>query len=78
MVEKNSALCELHNRDVVILCGCPNIRKKSCVFISLILIYFILLFKLCSWLDLDLTLDLNSRVYVASSCSCYFSKLNIV
>jgi hypothetical protein len=77
-VERDLALCELHNRDVGILCGWLNFRKKFCVFVSLILIYSIFLFKLCSCLEFDLTLDLNPRVYVASSCSCYFSKLHIV
>jgi hypothetical protein len=61
-VERDLALCELHNRDVGILCGWPNFRKKSYVFVSLILIYFLFLFKLCSFLELDLTLDLNPRV----------------
>jgi hypothetical protein len=61
-VERDLALCELHNRDVGILCGWPNFRKKSYVFVSLILIYFLFLFKLCSCLELDLTLDLNPRV----------------
>jgi hypothetical protein len=77
-VERDPTLCELHNRDVGILCGWLNFRKKSCVFVSLILIYFLFLFKICSCLELDLTLDLNSRVYVASSCFHYFSKLHIV
>jgi hypothetical protein len=61
-VERDTALCELHNGDVGILCGWLNFRKKSCVFVSLILIYFIFLFKICSCLELDLTLDLNPRV----------------
>jgi hypothetical protein len=61
-VERDSALCELHNGDVDILCGWPNFEKKSCVFVSLILIYFLFLFKICSCLELDLTLDLNHRV----------------
>jgi hypothetical protein len=61
-VERDPALCELHNGDVGILCGWPNFRKKSCVFVSLILIYFLFLFKFCSCLELDLTLDLNPRV----------------
>jgi hypothetical protein len=30
-VERDPALCELHNEDVGILCGWPNIGKKSCV-----------------------------------------------
>jgi hypothetical protein len=61
-VERDSALCELHNRDVGILCWCSNFRKKSCVFMSLILIYFLFLFKLCSCLKFDLILNLNPRV----------------
>jgi hypothetical protein len=78
MVERDPALYELHNGDVDILYGWPDFKKKSCVFVSLILIYFLFLFKLCSCLEFDLILDLNSRVYVASSCSRYFSKLYIV
>jgi hypothetical protein len=58
-IERDSALCELHNGDVGILYGWPNFRKKSCVFVSLILIYFLFLFELCSYLEFDLTLDLN-------------------
>jgi hypothetical protein len=61
-VERDPALYELHNRDVDILCGWPNFKKKSYVFVSLILIYFMFLFKLCSYLEIDLTLDLNHRV----------------
>jgi hypothetical protein len=61
-VERDSALCELHNEDVGILCGWPNFGKKSCVFVSLILIYFLFLFKICSCLQLDLTPYLNPRV----------------
>jgi hypothetical protein len=59
-VERDSALCELHNRDVGILCGWPNFEKKSCVFVSLILIYFPFLFKICSFLEFDLSLDFES------------------
>jgi hypothetical protein len=44
-VERDPALCELHNGDVGILCGWPNFWKKSCVFVSLILIYFLFLFR---------------------------------
>jgi hypothetical protein len=33
-VKRDSALCELHNRDVDIFCGWPNFKKKSCVFVS--------------------------------------------
>jgi hypothetical protein len=60
--ERDPTFCELHNRDVSILCGWLNIGKKSCIFMSLILIYFMFLFKFYSCLELDLTLDLNSRV----------------
>jgi hypothetical protein len=61
-VERDPALWELHNGDVGILYGWPNFRKKSCVFVAVILIYFLFLFKLCSCLEFDLTLDLNTRV----------------
>jgi hypothetical protein len=44
-VERDPALCDLHNEDVDILCGWPNFGKKSCVFVPLILIYFLFLFK---------------------------------
>jgi hypothetical protein len=77
-VERGLALCELHNGDVGILYGWPNFGKKYCVFVSLILISFLFLFKYCSCLELNQTLDLNPRVYVASNCSRYFSKLHIV
>jgi hypothetical protein len=77
-VERDLTLCELHNGDVGILCGWLNFMKKSCVFLSLILIYFLFLFKFCSCLEVDLTLDLNPKVYVASSCSHYFCNLHIV
>jgi hypothetical protein len=58
-VKSDLALCEIHNGDVGILCGWPNFGKKSCVFVSLILIYFVFLFKICSYLEFDLTLNLN-------------------
>jgi hypothetical protein len=61
-VERDPSLCELHNRDVGILCRWLNSGKKSCVLVSLILIYFMFLFKICSCLELDLTLDLNTIV----------------
>jgi hypothetical protein len=61
-VERDPALCELHNGDVGILCRWPNFGMKSYVFVSLILIYFMFLFKFCSYLKLYLTLDLNPRV----------------
>jgi hypothetical protein len=62
MVERDLTLCELHNGDVGILYRWPNFGQKSCVFVSLILIYFMFLFKFCSCLELDLTLHLNPRV----------------
>jgi hypothetical protein len=77
-VERDSALCELHNGDVGILCEWSNFWKKYCAFVSLILIYFLFLFKIYSYLELVLTLDFNPRVYAASSCSHYFAKLHIV
>jgi hypothetical protein len=44
-VERDPALCELQKEDICILCGWLNFRKKSCVFVPLILIYFPFLFK---------------------------------
>jgi hypothetical protein len=44
-VERDPALCELNNGDVGILCGWPNFKYKSCVFVSLISIYFLFSFK---------------------------------
>jgi hypothetical protein len=61
-VERDSALCELHNGDVGILCGWLNFGKKFCVFVHLILVYLMFLFMFCSYLEVDLTLDLNHRV----------------
>jgi hypothetical protein len=51
-VERDLTFCELHNRDVDILCGWSNFEKKSCVFMLLFLIYFLFLFKFCSSLSL--------------------------
>jgi hypothetical protein len=45
MVERDLALCELHNRDVGILYGWSNFGENSCVSVPLILIYFMFLFK---------------------------------
>jgi hypothetical protein len=44
-VERDPALCELHNRDIGILCGWPNFGKKYCVFVPFTLIYFLFLLK---------------------------------
>jgi hypothetical protein len=43
--DRDLALYELHNGDVGILCGWPDFRKKSCVLVHLISIYFLFLFK---------------------------------
>jgi hypothetical protein len=61
-VKRDPTLCELHNGDVCIFCGWPNFGKKYCVLVSLILICFLFMFKICYLLELDLTLDLNTRV----------------
>jgi hypothetical protein len=44
-VEKDPTLCGLHNGDVGFLCGWLNFRKKSYIFVPLILIYFLFLFN---------------------------------
>jgi hypothetical protein len=44
-VERDLALCGTYNGDVDILCGWLNIGKKFCVFLPLILIYCMFLFK---------------------------------
>jgi hypothetical protein len=44
-VERDPTLYELHNGDVCILYGWLNFGKKSCVLVSLILIYFLFLFR---------------------------------
>jgi hypothetical protein len=44
-VERDQAFCKLHNEDVCILCVWPNFKKKSCGFVPLISIHFMLLFK---------------------------------
>jgi hypothetical protein len=56
-VERDLALYELHHGDVGILCGWPNFRNKSCVFVPLILIFFMFLFNLCSCLEFDPTFE---------------------
>jgi hypothetical protein len=58
MVERDPTLCELHNGDVGILVG-DRISGRNIMSLCLILIYFMFLFKLCSCLEFDLTLDLN-------------------
>jgi hypothetical protein len=44
--------------------GNTDVEIKFCsyVFVSLILIYFMFLFMFCSYLEFDLTLELNPRV----------------
>jgi hypothetical protein len=44
-VERDPALYELHYGDIGILYGWPNFGKKLCVFVPLILIYFLFLLK---------------------------------
>jgi hypothetical protein len=44
-IERDPAFCDLQNEDVGILYGWPNFGKISCVFVSLILIYFLFLFR---------------------------------
>jgi hypothetical protein len=44
-VARDPTLCELQNGDVGILCGWPNFGKKFCIFVPLISIYFLFLFK---------------------------------
>jgi hypothetical protein len=44
-VERELALSELNNRDIGIIYGWSNFDKKSYVFVPLILIYFLFLFK---------------------------------
>jgi hypothetical protein len=77
-VERDPTLYELLNGDVGILCGWLNFRNKSCVFVSTHFDLPIVFSQVCSCLEFDLTLGLIPRVYVASSCSLYFSKLYCV
>jgi hypothetical protein len=45
-VKRDSALCELHNGDVGILCGWSNFEKKSCLsHIDLLLVQDLFLFR---------------------------------
>jgi hypothetical protein len=44
-VERDPSLCELHNGGIGIFCGWLNFERKSCVFVPLISIYFLFLFK---------------------------------
>jgi hypothetical protein len=44
-VERDLTLCELDNGDVCILCVWLDFGKKYCVFVPLILIYFLFMFK---------------------------------
>jgi hypothetical protein len=53
-VERDSTLCELHNRDVGILCGWLNFERKSCVIASLILIYIVTTIRHLEMLHMDL------------------------
>jgi hypothetical protein len=60
-VERDPTLCELHTKDVGILCRWLNFRKKSCVSASHFDLLPVLV-QVCSCLEFDLTLDLISRV----------------
>jgi hypothetical protein len=44
-IERDPTLCELHNGDVGILSRWLNFKNKSCIFVPLISIYFMFLFK---------------------------------
>jgi hypothetical protein len=44
-VERDPALCELHNKGIGILCGWLNFEKKSCILVPLISIYSRFLFQ---------------------------------
>jgi hypothetical protein len=44
-IERDPTFYELHNGDIIILCGWLNFGKKSCVFVPLISIYFLFVFK---------------------------------
>jgi hypothetical protein len=61
MVERDLALCELHNRDVGILYGWSNFKKKSCVCVSHFDLLPVLV-QVFSYLEFDLTLSLIFRV----------------
>jgi hypothetical protein len=65
-VEKDPALCELHNGDVGILCGWPNSGKKYCFFVPFISIFLPTIVQVCSCLEFDLTLGLIPIVLVTS------------
>jgi hypothetical protein len=61
-VERDLALCELLNGDVGILCGWPNFRNKSCVFVPINFDLLIVLAQVCSCLEFDLTLGVIPSV----------------
>jgi hypothetical protein len=74
-VKRDLGHCELLNGDVGILCGWLNFRNKSYILVPTHFDLLIVLAQVCSCLEFDLTLCLIHRVYVASICSFYFSKL---
>jgi hypothetical protein len=61
-VERDLTLCELLNGDVGILCGWPNFRNKSCVFVPIHFDLLIVLAQVCSCLEFDLTLGVIPSV----------------
>jgi hypothetical protein len=72
-VERDPTLCDLLNRDICNISGWSNFGNKSCVYCACSY-----RFTYCSYLEFDLTLGVIPSVYVASSCSLYFSKLYCV
>jgi hypothetical protein len=61
MVERDPALCELHNGDVGIICGWPNFE----IFLFLCASHFdllLILVQVYSYLKFELTLGLIHRV----------------
>jgi hypothetical protein len=71
-VERDPTLCELLNGDVGIICGWPNFRNKSCMFVPTHFDLLIVLARVCSYLEFGLTLGLVPRVWVASFISLSF------
>jgi hypothetical protein len=61
-VERDLALCELLNRDVVILCGWPNFGNNSYAFVPTHFDLPIVFAQVYSCLEFDLTLGLIPRV----------------
>jgi hypothetical protein len=60
--ERDMTLCELHNRDVGILCGWPNFEKKILCLCAFHCDLLPVLVQVCSYIEFDLTLGLISKV----------------